>query len=134
MMNIAQQIAARSPIVADLTRGTFSHLSVKAGCAYLRAIVTPTVAGGLFALPAPEGEVAFETHRGWPIVWEAGYGFSAQRSHHASDCLGYCDSLDEIRAEIDEEIESRRRSYGSHYHEDTPSLDDSFHRGEMDVG
>lgn len=53
MLNIAQQAAARRPIINDLTRNVFQHCSVPAGCAYLTGIVTPTVAGGLFALPAP---------------------------------------------------------------------------------
>ncbi len=85
------------------------------------------------ALPAPDGEVHFETYRGWPVTWEAGYGFAAQISCHADDSLGYCDTIAEIREMIDDEIASRRASYGAHFHEDTPSLDDSFHRIEMDI-
>jgi hypothetical protein len=85
------------------------------------------------ALPAPDAEIVVETYRGWPITWESGYGFAAQLSCHVDDCVGWCDTIEEIRAEIDGEIEDRRRSYGAHFHEDTPSLDDTFHRIEMDV-
>lgn len=131
MMTIAQQIAARSLILTNLTRDTFANQSIQAGCAYLLGIVGPTACGGVFALPAPDYEVEVETYRGWPIVWESGYGFSASRG---SDHCGWCDTIEEIREEVDDEIADRRRSYGAHFHEDTPSLDTSFHDHEMNVG
>lgn len=54
MLTIAQQVAARTPIINNLTRDTFAKVNVQAGCAYLTGIATPTVAGGLFALPSPD--------------------------------------------------------------------------------
>jgi len=130
MMTIAQQIAARSPIYSALTRNVFVDRTIDAGCAYLLSIAGPTAAGGLFALPAPEVEVLFEDYRGWPIVWESGYGFAASRG---PDHVGWCDTIEEVRAEIDDEIADRRRSYAAHFHEDTPALDTSFHDYEMNV-
>jgi hypothetical protein len=86
-----------------------------------------------FLLPPPEVEVQIEVYRGWPILWESGYGYAAQKTSHADDCLGWVDTLAEIYAEVDSEIAERRRSAEARFRDDTPSLDTSFHDHEMDV-
>ena len=132
MMTIAQQIAARSPVVANLTRDTFASQSIQAGCAYLLNIVGPTIAGGLFALPAPVGDRLVGEHRGCELfVSEGGYHSRASIAVH----FGYCDTVEELIEEIDDYFEEERERWADIDNPaDTPRLDTSFHDHEMNVG
>lgn len=78
-------------------------------------------------LPAPEGDVEVDRYRRLPIFWRSGEGYSASAS--CAIHFGYCDTLDELRGEIDDYFAEEAGEVPL----DTPSLDDSFHRHEMGV-
>lgn len=78
----------------------------------------------------PPTDRAVERYKGVPILWDDddGYHASAGIAVH----FGYADTIEEIRAEIDDHFESERQHYaGIDTPEDTPSIDTSFHDGEM---
>lgn len=68
-----------------------------------------------------------ETYRGARIFFDADEGYWAERS--CSQSYGFADTLEELKDEIDHDDEDV--DYNNPM--DTPSLDDSFHRMEMDV-
>lgn len=128
MMTVDQQNAARLDAFDAILSDSLLASAAAAPFSVARACVFRPLFRSSFLLPPPEVEVEVEAYRGWPIVWETGYGFAASRG---SDHVGWCDTVEEVRAEIDDAITERQRSYGSHYHDDTPSLDTSFHDHEM---
>jgi hypothetical protein len=82
---------------------------------------------GFRALPSPDdiSETMVEKYRGYNVYVNMDGFFTKYYDHN----LGYCQTLDEIRAEIDHDI-------GEYYGEttpDTPSLDTWHHDIEMDI-
>lgn len=47
--------------------------------------------------------------------------------------FGYTDTLEELREEVEDHFAEDRAMRGIDTPLDTPCLDDSFHRGEMDI-
>ena len=68
------------------------------------------------------------TYRRVEIFLEAGEGFHASAS--CAVHFGYCDTLEQIRAEIDDYFAEEAEHYGDRP-ADTPSLDTSFHDHEL---
>jgi hypothetical protein len=123
MLTIEQQTANLSTVVDNLLRNALPRAgSVHAAVAYIAHVATPAVGGGILALPAPSGQRA--RHRGVAImVDDSGYFAEAG----AATSFGYADTVDEIRAEIDDHFAEE----AEHYRDqdtpaDTPSLDDTF--------
>jgi hypothetical protein len=75
----------------------------------------------------PPTDRAVERYKGIPILWDDDDGYHA--SNGCAVHFGYCDTIEELRAEIDDHFDEDERDTPL----DTPSLDTSFHDYEMDV-
>lgn len=77
---------------------------------------------------------SIETYKGVRIHHDDEDGYYAlQWLGHGWLSFGYTDTIEELRAEIDDHFAEDRAMLGIDTPLDTPCLDDSFHRMEMDI-
>ena len=75
-----------------------------------------------------------QNYMGYAIHQDSEDGFFTEYVGQVT--FGYCDTLEEIKSDI-ADYHSNIDVWEKHFSEtplDTPSLDDSFHRHEMDTG
>lgn len=73
---------------------------------------------------------SIEIYKGVRIHRDDEDGYYAQQGWLS---FGYTDTIEELRAEIDDHFAEDRAMLGIGTPLDTPCLDDSFHRREMDI-